>query len=107
MGYNFKLTQQANDDLDNVLDYIAVKLSNKKAALDLLSCVEEIIREVCLFPESGVLVENDFLPVTGIRKKKVKHYTLYYLPNDQEQTVIVLRFLYGKRDTNALRIDLS
>lgn len=74
MSYNFKLTQQASDDLDEIVRYMAMELVNKKAARDFLDDIEETIQEACLFPESGVLVKNDFLPDIEIRKKRVNHY---------------------------------
>lgn len=102
MNYDFQLTYQANEDLDEIVRYISVELANKKAAIDFLTTVEEVIQEACLFPESGLLVENDFLPDTGIRKKPIGHYHLYYLPKHDDKTIVVLRIIYGKRDLNAL-----
>lgn len=50
MSYNFKLTQQASDDLDEIVRYMAMELVNKKAARDFLDDIEETIQEACLFP---------------------------------------------------------
>lgn len=107
MSYNFKLTQQASDDLDEIIRYMAMELVNKKAARDFLDDIEETIQEACLFPESGVLVKNDFLPDIEIRKKRVNHYVLYYLPQHKEKIILILRIVYGKRNPDALVFHLE
>lgn len=107
MSYNFKLTQQASDDLDEIVRYMAMELVNKKAARDFLDDIEETIQEACLFPESGVLVKNDFLPDIEIRKKRVNHYVLYYLPQHKEKIILILRIVYGKRNSDALVFHLE
>ena len=48
MSYNFKLTQQASDDLDEIVRYMAMELVNKKAARDFLDDIEETIQGACL-----------------------------------------------------------
>ena len=107
MSYNFKLTQQASDDLDEIIRYMVMELANKKAARDFLDDIEETIQEACLFPESGVLVKNDFLPDIEIRKKRVNHYVLYYLPQHKEKIILILRIVYGKRNPDALVFHLE
>lgn len=107
MSYNFKLTQQASDDLDEIIRYMVMELVNKKPARDFLDDIEETIQEACLFPESGVLVKNDFLPDIEIRKKRVNHYVLYYLPQHKEKIILILRIVYGKRNPDALIFHLE
>lgn len=107
MSYNFKLTQQASDDPDEIVRYMVMELVNKKAARDFLDDIEETIQEACLFPESGVLVKNDFLPDIEIRKKRVNHYVLYYLPQHKEKIILILRIVYGKGNPDALVFHLE
>ena len=82
MSYNFKLTQQASDDLDEIVRYMAMELVKKKAARDFLDDIEETIQEACLFSESGVLVKNDFLSDIE-NNDKADDENCYFLPHKE------------------------
>ncbi|MBQ3888921.1 MAG: type II toxin-antitoxin system RelE/ParE family toxin [Clostridia bacterium] len=105
--YTFRFTESALADLDDAVAYIAEELANPKAAATLMSGVQKAVDEACRFPESGELVDNAYLPNPSIRKKLVGNYILYYLPDEADKTVVVVRFLYGRRNTEAALKDLS
>ena len=107
MSYNFKLTQQASDDLDEIVRYMAMELVNKKAARDFLDDIEETIQEACLFPESGVLVKKHFVQYIENIKKIVNKYFLYYFTKHKEKIILILRIVYGKRNPDALVFHLE
>lgn len=62
--WEYRLTQKANADLENIVGYIAVELANPKAASDFLDKLQEAVEEACLFSESGSLVVNELAPDT-------------------------------------------
>ena len=64
--------------------------------------LQKAIDEARMFPESGAPVENEYLPYTGIRKKLIGNYILYYLPQMSSKTITVLRILYGKRNIDEI-----
>lgn len=70
--YGYHLTQKADADLDDIIGYITIELANPKAASDFLDKLQETIEETRVFPESGSLVSNEYLPVIGVGKSK-KH----------------------------------
>lgn len=96
--YEYLLTEKAESDLDEVLSYLAGKLSNPQAAKRFLENIEAAIHEARCFPDSGVPVENDLLLYDGIRKKLVGNYALYYLPHHEEKKIYILRVIYAKRN---------
>lgn len=100
--YGYQLTEKATADLDAAVSYIAGKLDNPQAATDFLEKLRKAIDEVRMFPESGSPIENEYLPHTGIRKKLVGNYILYYLPQPASKKITVLRILYGKRNIDQI-----
>lgn len=100
--FTFKLTAKAENDLDGIVDYIANKLDNKIAAAEFMNKLEAAVSEACAFPESGSLVENEFLPYKNIRKKLVGNYILYYSSDTDAQTICVLRIIYGRRNLDEI-----
>ena len=80
-----------------------------QAAGGVLDQLQDVLNEARSFPESGALVINEFLPCKTIRRKIVGKYIMYYLPNDKEQMIDVLRILYGRRNLDELirEIELS
>lgn len=99
-GYQF--SQKAESDLDDIISYIAVELSNPQAATDFLEQLQKTIEEARLFPESGSLVVNDFLVNTDIRKKLIGNYVMYYLLDSVEKMVFIVRIVYGRRNIDEI-----
>lgn len=58
--FKFQFTQRAVADLDDIVGYIAVELSNSKAASDFADKLQEAIEEVRLFLKNGFPVDNEF-----------------------------------------------
>ncbi|WPK69169.1 hypothetical protein EUCA11A_33570 [Eubacterium callanderi] len=100
--FGFKLTQKADVGLDDIVSYIAVELSNAKAATDFMDNLQDAIDEICAFPQSGSLVVNEFLPEIEIRKKLVDNYIMYYLPDFTEKLIFMLRIVYVRRNMDEI-----
>lgn len=98
----FRLTQRAQADVDDIVAYLAVELANPGAAAKFLEKLQDAIDEACRFPASGWLVVNEYLPQTGVRKKKIGNYVMYYLPREQEKLICVLRVVYGRRNADEI-----
>ena len=101
-NYQYHFTKKAISDLDEILSYISVKLSNPDAASSFLKDVQTVIASICSVPKIGRMVENEFLPDKEIRKSLVGNYVLYYLPDTEEKSIYVLRLLYGRRNLDEL-----
>lgn len=100
--WRYYLTQKADDDLDNIIGYIAMELSNPKAASDFLDQLQEVIEEARSFPESGSPVVNEYLLDIEIRKKMVGNYIMYYLPDFEKEKILILRIVYGRRNMDEI-----
>ena len=100
--YQYHFTQKAEADLDEILSYISIELSNPEAAASFLKDLLAVIASICSVPKIGRIVENEFLPDKEIRKSLVGNYVLYYLPDAVEMTIYILRILYGRRNLDEL-----
>ena len=105
--FRYQLTQKANADLEDIVGYIAVELSNTKAASDFVDKLQNVIEEVQLFPESGSLVSNEFLSDKEVRKKLIDDFIMYYLPDCAEKTIFILRIVYGRRNVDEIMRQLE
>lgn len=100
--FQYQLSQKAVADLDDIVSYIAVELSNPQAASDFMNTLQKAIEEARLFPESGTPVINEYLQDTEVRKKRVDNYTLYYLADSAEKMIYVIRIVYGRRNMDEI-----
>ena len=105
--FGYRLTGKAEADLDGILSYMAVRLSNPQAAAAFLEKLQAAISEACLFPESGSPVDNAFLPCKTIRKKLFGNYILYYFPDEKAETIYILRILYGRRNLDEILREMN
>jgi toxin ParE1/3/4 len=100
MEYNFgyDFTRTAEADLSEIVSYMAVALGNRQAASDWLDELQKRIDETRLFPESGMIVENEFL--------LVGNYIMYYISDMDKQMIHILRIVYGKRNLDEIMSEL-
>ncbi len=100
--YSYQLTQKAEADLDEIISYISMELSNPQAATAFLGKLQKAIDEVRLIPEGGSLVMNEFLSMENIRKKIVGNYIMYYQPDGNADMIYILRILYARRNLDEI-----
>ena len=101
-NYQYHFTKKAEADLDEILSYISIELSNPEAAASFLKDLQAVLASICSVPKIGRIVDNEFLPNREIRKSLVGNYVLYYLPDIKEKRIYVLRLLYGRRNLDEL-----
>ena len=105
--FGYQLTKRAESDLDGIVSYIAVELANPQAASDFVDKLKDNIDEARAFPESGSLVDNEFLQVENLRKKLIGNYIMHYLPDIREKIIYILRIVYGKQNITEIHIKLD
>lgn len=59
--------EYAGADLDEILHYMTFEPAGQKAVADFMGELGKKIDEIVLFLESGLLVQNKYLPEMGIR----------------------------------------
>lgn len=100
--FGYRLTKRAESDLDGIVSYIAIELANLQAASDFVDKLKDNIDEARAFPESGSLVDNEFLQIENVRKKLVGNCIKYYLLDVGENIIYILRIVYGKRNLDEI-----
>ena len=98
MEYKVTITGPAKRDLNYVSEYISEELQNKAAAKSLILEARKAIRSLNHMPSRHALVNDEFLAGRGIRIFPVKNHIVFYVVREETKTVVIERFLYGKRD---------
>jgi addiction module RelE/StbE family toxin len=93
--YSLKFTIKAEEDLDELYEYISGNLFAPGAAENLIDKFESKILRLKDFPYSCSLVLDETLKQRGYRKLIIDNYIVFYLVNDKKQQVIIMRILYG------------
>lgn len=96
--YEIVITEPAESDLNNIIDYISVDLQNPLAAKKLLSKIVRQINDLQSLPKRFPLVMDNILANQGIRKITVDNYIVFYNVSDTNKCVTIIRILYGKRN---------
>ena len=100
--YDYVLTEIAEADVDEAFDYIANELANPDAASAIADELEEKLEEICKTPKAGRPVHNPYLKRDDIRRVLVKNYIAYYLIDEYEAKIVVLRVVYNRRDQDKI-----
>ncbi len=100
--FDYHFTQKAVRDLEEILHYISVELSNPQAATRLNTHIFQNIDILRNFPEMGAIVDNEFIKDKTVRKVTVGHFILYYKNHYDAKSITILRILYGKRNLNEI-----
>jgi addiction module RelE/StbE family toxin len=93
--YQINLTEAAEHDLIEIVDYIAGE--NPTAALKLIIRIEKNILKLEDFPLVGVVPRIRHLAKKGYRVLIVDDYLVFYVIVNNE-TIEIRRILSGKRD---------
>ena len=91
-------SETVNNDIVSSLRYIKEFLEAPMAAENHFNELKEIYKKLKENPYRRPLVQNKFLASKGIRFIMVKNYMLIYIINEKNNTVLLYRFIYCKRD---------
>jgi len=96
--YSLNITDIAEEDILNTVTYIADELKAPAAAHNLLDEIERHEEILEYTPNIYPFVPDEYLAQGGLRFVMIKNYLMFYTVNEDEKTVTVIRFLYGRRD---------
>ena len=104
--YRIDITKPAENDIYEAVKYITEQLLNSYAAEKLVDDVENVIKSLSEMPQRHALVNDDVLARLGFRFVPVNNYLVFYIVREEKKTVVIQRFLYGRRDwVNILKSD--
>ncbi|MHA6482432.1 type II toxin-antitoxin system RelE/ParE family toxin [Paenibacillus sp. strain BS8-2] len=100
--FSVKFTAWANDDLEEIYSYISSQLFAPVAADKLLDNIQLHVMKLASFPYSGSPLLDKFLQVKGYRKLVVDNYVIFYLIDESDCQVVIMRILYGAQNYREL-----
>ncbi|GHV05666.1 hypothetical protein FACS189485_12990 [Spirochaetia bacterium] len=96
--YTLAYSKVVRSDVRTSYTYIKEKLESPMAAENLII---ELINKLNYLKETPLtrpLVQDNYLASFKYRSIKVKNHVLYYIVDEGEDKVNIIRFLYNKRD---------
>ena len=94
MKYKLIFSEPAAQDLDEIGVYLSETLQAREAASHFYEQVTECLERVCTFPMMYELCAQK--PI--YHKAVIGNYIMLYEYKEDEQTIYVHRFFYGRRD---------
>ena len=98
MSYSVKITNEANNDLRSIYEYIAFELKSIETAIGQLERLEQSILKLSEMPERYKQYENEPWKSKGLRMMPVDNYIVFYIPDNDKNTVTIIRVMYGGRN---------
>ena len=93
-------TETARADLKDIYRYISRVLSAPDAARALTERLLHEARSLEEMPERQPLWRDEPWRSLGVRFITVKNYVLFYIADQETETVTIVRVMYGGRDIN-------
>ena len=87
-SFSLVISEKAYEDLDGYSKYISENLSNPQAAKKFLRETKESLDNICLFPYSCPLIDNELIEESGVRKLVVNKFIVLYKAEDNKIKVI-------------------
>ncbi len=101
-SYNVAISEIAETDLREMVQYIAFERMELFNARHLLSGIQEAILELEKIPYRYALVRDERLASQGIRMLPVDNHIVFYIVAEMNKSVTIVRILYGKREWRQL-----
>lgn len=92
--YEIEITDLAEIDLESIGDYIAFYLKAPETAVNMIQGIRQSVHKLKEYPTRHELDEDRTLADLGIRKHYYKEYKIFYLVDETDKTVIVIRILH-------------
>lgn len=99
--YKVIILPLAEEDIEDQTNYIAYELKSPETAMNMARGFRKTINSLSLFPQSHELDEDEELAKYGIRKIYYKNYKIYFLIDEHEQIVYILRVFHMLVDSRA------
>ena len=100
MIYTIKVTDQADNDIRNIYEYIAYELQSPENAGGQLDRIEKCIMSLKSMPERYRFYDRESWKSRGLHIVPVDNYCILYIVDNGNTTVSIMRVMYGGRDIN-------
>ncbi len=102
MKYKILRTDKAEEQLREIIFYIADDSGNVDIALEYLDKIETAINRLQELPESGSTPRYSILKKQGYRVVIVERHLVFYKINEEDKLVIIYAIVDGRREYHNL-----
>ena len=99
MTYSIEIKESAWSDLKEIYNYIAGELMEPATAKAQYLRIEKAIFSLDSMPERCRRYEKDPWKSRNLRVMPVDNYIVFYLVDNENKTVTVIRIMYGRQNT--------
>ena len=96
--YTVKITTQAEEQIQEIISYIAHELKSPDTALHFLDVLEDSFTSLTHFPQRATLIDEEPWHTKGIHRLPVKNFLVYFWIDEDNMNVQVTAVIYDKRD---------
>ena len=96
--YRVYYSVAAKNDLLSIYRYIAFDLYEPVIAKKQINRLREGIKKLSIFPKKHPSVEWEPWLSMNMRRVTIDNYVVYYLVNDDQRLVTIVRIFYGGRN---------
>ena len=98
MTWNVEYTDDAEQDLQGIYDYISDTLLEPVTAAKQANRIMDAVDSLGQMPLRYRLYDNELWRAKGLRVLPVDNYLVFYLPDEPKSIVSIIRIMYGGRD---------
>ncbi len=88
--FKLKRTQKADNQLSNIIYYVADSTGSIDTAMKLSETIEKSLLKLTDFPESGVKPQYAILDRQGLRILIVDRYLIFYKVDNVNETIMIV-----------------
>lgn len=103
-NYTVKFTKKANDDINDIYDYILNKYFDVFAAGNAYNRIFKDIRNIIPYPYAYPEIDIDLLRNKGIHLKKTRKYKIFYSVGDE--IILIIHICSNKKSYENIIVDL-
>ena len=100
MIFEVEFSEQAEADLRGIYEYVAFDIGVKDNADSLIGRIENVVYDLEKYPKRGRPYDKEPWKSRGLRFKIVGNYNIYYLIDEENAIVHIIRIMYSGRNTD-------
>lgn len=100
--YSINIGKLAERDMWEAVSYIQEVLFQPESAKRIYRAFKDQINSLSTMPERYAVIAEEPYTSMGLRKVNVENYLIFYIVNEKEKTVSIVRVLYGRREWHNL-----
>lgn len=98
MSFQIEFTKKAKEDLNEIYSYIAFTLLSPDVAKEMYYSIIKGIQSLDELPLRNAVMNDEPWKSLGLRKCFIKNYTAFYLVDETNPRVRIVRIMYSGRD---------